>query len=285
MAGAEMKVEQDAKKASKWQVVRQGSLHVREKKSVHSKSLGTKNECSKVKGRQDGDWLELEDEPGYIMIEVYDEPALKEVPFGSGNAGHCGTKGGSDEFDDELSTDDLFNDDGDDDMFADAGEDAGKDEDSAEDESNEDYSDAEPKGECAGSGENCVKAMCCKEAGKRCYEKMHGYGTCRATCHAGPDPRDSDWKPWTCKRFGKRAAGQLAKKAWEAPAAKWVKERCSKPGYDCSKTRCCAWPGMQCYKKSKKYANCKVSSPQVRTSPTRIRVIGAARPSVHAHRA
>jgi len=36
-------------------------------------------------------------------------------------------------------------------------------------------------------------------------------------------------------------------------------DACSKPGWNCKDTKCCAWGGMQCYEKDEKYATCRNS--------------------------
>eukprot|EP00419_Tripos_fusus_P027355 CAMPEP_0172726382 /NCGR_PEP_ID=MMETSP1074-20121228/90557_1 /TAXON_ID=2916 /ORGANISM="Ceratium fusus, Strain PA161109" /LENGTH=571 /DNA_ID=CAMNT_0013553379 /DNA_START=23 /DNA_END=1738 /DNA_ORIENTATION=- len=51
-----------------WQVVSKDTLSIRLGKSFHAKVIGTKSTCSIATGQQEGDWLKLSHEPGYVSI-------------------------------------------------------------------------------------------------------------------------------------------------------------------------------------------------------------------------
>lgn len=112
---------------------------------------------------------------------------------------------------------------------------------------------------CSGDGEDCIKSRCCKDAGMQCFMKDERWATCRADCLSGPDLTDVNSDPWTCAPLGSRTPGAAAKRP-PTPVPKWVASDCSKPGEDCSRSRCCALSGMQCFeKKAKEWAACKVT--------------------------
>jgi hypothetical protein len=54
--------------ADAWQVVSSDTLSIRLGKSFHAKVIGTKSTCSIVTGRQEGDWLKLAHEQGFVSI-------------------------------------------------------------------------------------------------------------------------------------------------------------------------------------------------------------------------
>ena len=59
-----------------WQVVFPGQVRVRSDFSPQAGSLATKAEGDVVRGRRDGNWLVLLDEPGVMMIETSNQVAL-----------------------------------------------------------------------------------------------------------------------------------------------------------------------------------------------------------------
>lgn len=96
---------------------------------------------------------------------------------------------------------------------------------------------------CSWAGANCNATGCCKEPGLQCFRQNAAWAECRAACTVGPDPTHWDGRNWTCEALGARAPGALPK--------------CSEPGADCSASRCCSVPGMQCYQKQPGWATCK----------------------------
>mmetsp|Transcript_25460 Transcript_25460/g.64100 ORF Transcript_25460/g.64100 Transcript_25460/m.64100 type:complete len:726 (+) Transcript_25460:56-2233(+) len=96
---------------------------------------------------------------------------------------------------------------------------------------------------CSGYGENCGQTQCCSTPGMQCYKKDSAWAECRRDCIPGPDPSHADAGHWSCETLGARAQGQ-------AP-------NCSKLGQDCSSSKCCADPGLQCFEKVKGFATCK----------------------------
>jgi len=106
----------------------------------------------------------------------------------------------------------------------------------------------EPK-ECSDDGDDCTNTKCCKSGGMQCYEKNEYWATCRAECTPGPNMKEKDWKPWSCKELGPRKPG----------AAPWVQQRCAHGGEPCAAKGCCAVPGHQCYTQSQYYSQCKPS--------------------------
>lgn len=99
------------------------------------------------------------------------------------------------------------------------------------------------KGKCTSGRGNCNTTQCCEGPGLQCFEQNGWYAQCRETCIAGaPDPTHWDGKKWSCKELGTRSQGEPV---------------CGHPGDDCTKSQCCADPGMQCYEKTKGWATCK----------------------------
>jgi len=111
------------------------------------------------------------------------------------------------------------------------------------------------KEKCSGPGHNCNKTGCCTQPGNVCYRKNADWALCRPTCVPGPDPTDVDPKPWSCERLGMRSPGPAV---WPKKQGKWVAKRCAAKGEDCSESRCCKDPGMQCFKKDGQHAKCLV---------------------------
>lgn len=106
---------------------------------------------------------------------------------------------------------------------------------------------------CAATGADCSKQMCCKDAGKQCFEKTEQWSSCKEECVPGPDPVDLDSAHWSCKSKGSRTPGPY--QVW-AKAAAWVATNCSKTGENCLETRCCKDPGHQCFLKNEAWAAC-----------------------------
>jgi len=102
---------------------------------------------------------------------------------------------------------------------------------------------------CSAVGENCAESQCCTAGGHQCFRKNETFGSCKPSCVPGPDMMADDWGSWSCKALGPRTLG----------AAPWVKTQCAAPGADCSASQCCQESGMQCYKQSQWYAQCKPS--------------------------
>lgn len=80
----------------------------------------------------------------------------------------------------------------------------------------------------------------------QCYTKDSGWSSCKPACTPGPDPVDIDMTPWECKALGYRTPG--APPGW-GPAALWVATNCSGLGENCTDSKCCKDPGLQCYVK------------------------------------
>jgi hypothetical protein len=103
---------------------------------------------------------------------------------------------------------------------------------------------------CSMPGENCLEIQCCALAGTQCFKKTDDWATCKSECRAGsPDLLDTDGHLWSCETLGE----------WKHGAQDWVREKCTGGGDDCSASQCCAEPGMQCYRKSEFWAQCKAS--------------------------
>mmetsp|Transcript_97916 Transcript_97916/g.204224 ORF Transcript_97916/g.204224 Transcript_97916/m.204224 type:complete len:900 (+) Transcript_97916:190-2889(+) len=62
-----------------WKVVTQRGLNIRSARDVGSLKLGTKWEGEIIKGRRNGRWLDLVDEPGHMLIEDNGEALLRRV--------------------------------------------------------------------------------------------------------------------------------------------------------------------------------------------------------------
>lgn len=60
-----------------------------------------------------------------------------------------------------------------------------------------------PQG-CAGTGEDCRAAGCCRDASLRCFQKNEWWAMCRASCTPGVDPNDppEHRTPWSCAVLG-----------------------------------------------------------------------------------
>jgi len=112
--------------------------------------------------------------------------------------------------------------------------------------------------------QSCLESRCCADAGHQCYAKHSGQATCMAECMPGPSLYEPRPIPWSCQKFGDRAPGEAPptppepESAWLALAT-WVASVCSKPGEDCSSSRCCVQNGTQCFRKSEWYSGCKAS--------------------------
>jgi len=103
-------------------------------------------------------------------------------------------------------------------------------------------------GKCSAPGEDCSKTQCCQTPGTQCFQKNKDWAVCKSECMEGaPDLEDANSDPWSCKPLGE----------WTRGASDWVAEQCTPEGEDCTKTQCCAAPGMQCYQQSEYYSQCK----------------------------
>jgi len=108
---------------------------------------------------------------------------------------------------------------------------------------------------CAGDGESCLESRCCEMGGLQCYEKSPEWAACRPSCSPGPDLADVDASPWSCRKLGRRAAGDIP--TFEYNLSAWVKETCAGPGQNCTQARCCSQEGDQCYVKNSAWAGCR----------------------------
>mmetsp|Transcript_79323 Transcript_79323/g.256872 ORF Transcript_79323/g.256872 Transcript_79323/m.256872 type:complete len:559 (+) Transcript_79323:118-1794(+) len=63
-----------------WEVIYEGSVDVREWKDSTSESLGLKWKCTVLSGQQEGDWVKLSDETGYIPLEVDNSTTMRPIP-------------------------------------------------------------------------------------------------------------------------------------------------------------------------------------------------------------
>jgi len=111
------------------------------------------------------------------------------------------------------------------------------------------------KANCSDNGEDCSSTKCCKLDGQTCYEKNDKWAMCMPKCTPGPLLFDKEYGIWSCKELGGRTPG-IAQQDGHVRPAKWVEEKCSKAGDDCSKTMCCAGETLQCYRKNEKWASC-----------------------------
>jgi len=101
---------------------------------------------------------------------------------------------------------------------------------------------------CAEDGANCMDEQCCASSGMQCYAKNDTFGMCKIACAPGVNMDDQeDSKPWSCKAIGARS---------KAPAP-WIEKKCANGFADCSKAKCCAETGMQCYLQNPYYGQCK----------------------------
>jgi len=91
----------------------------------------------------------------------------------------------------------------------------------------------------------------------QCFQKDDTWAACRAECIEGRNPWDVDADPWSCKPLGVRTPGPAPAPDYKAKAAMWVHGKCSASGEDCSSTKCCKEPGMQCFTKLPGWASCK----------------------------
>lgn len=110
------------------------------------------------------------------------------------------------------------------------------------------------KDKCAGDGANCLTTRCCAEPGTKCYRKNKDWAGCLQTCVKGPVLADKDSDHWSCEPLGPSTPGIPKPNA--APAD-WVIDKCTgEGGGDCSGTKCCSGPGMQCFEKNDGWATC-----------------------------
>jgi len=101
---------------------------------------------------------------------------------------------------------------------------------------------------CAASGASCLDKSCCSTPGEQCFEKNPYWGVCAKECQGG----------WTCGTRGSRTPLPAAPAGQgQAPVAKWVADKCSKTGADCSDTKCCVAEGNQCFRKNASHAVCR----------------------------
>lgn len=142
-------------------------------------------------------------------------------------------------------------------------------------------------GQCAVTRkQDCSKVECCADPGMQCYRKNKYWSTCQLDCVPGIDPRDrvNERTPWSCEKLGTRTPGtpivttteqsSVAEEALlhllagsyqqqSAPASAQsedagARSSCSRTRKeDCSRTRCCSDPGMQCYEKNEYWAACQ----------------------------
>lgn len=67
--------------AGYWEVVVNGTVDVKSHRDINSTTLDRKSKCDILHGKQEGEWVELLHEPGYIPIRTGSEIALKNIPW------------------------------------------------------------------------------------------------------------------------------------------------------------------------------------------------------------
>jgi len=111
------------------------------------------------------------------------------------------------------------------------------------------------KENCSDVGDDCRETKCCKQPGQSCYAKNDQWAMCMPKCTHGPLLTDKKFGIWSCRQLGGRTPGVPQQEGPTRPA-KWVEDKCSKAGEDCSKTMCCAGETLQCYQKNDGWASC-----------------------------
>lgn len=91
--------------------------------------------------------------------------------------------------------------------------------------------------ECAGTGEDCSEASCCKQEGFQCYQKDSTWAACKSTCTE---------KGWSCKELGQRSPMNVSAEG-------------AGPGQICAVTQKCQQEGYQCFQMNDYYSACKVT--------------------------
>lgn len=163
--------------------------------------------------------------------------------------------------------------------------------------------------ECAATEvEDCTESECCKGAGMQCYQKHVWWSACLWECESSEDD------VWSCNQKGPRTAGlpevttTKIIPAWEHEL--WIPERdtsekvqemfttvtatyttttapCSATrNQDCTLSKCCADPGMQCFQKDQYWASCQLDcepgldmrDPEERRTPWTCKMVGGRSP-------
>lgn len=76
--------------AATWEVVFNGSVNVRELQDLSSNILDVKWKCDQVNGHQEGQWVKLHNQPGYMRITLGGFTLLKPVTvYEKITTGHC----------------------------------------------------------------------------------------------------------------------------------------------------------------------------------------------------
>jgi len=118
--------------------------------------------------------------------------------------------------------------------------------------------------------EDCRASECCHDAGMQCYEKHSTWSACLPTCTS------SERDVWSCLTIGARTPGTppttttttrvvVVEAVQTTITATFTSTTTTPPPCsitrkaDCSASKCCADPGMQCYQKNDNWAACQLS--------------------------
>jgi hypothetical protein len=96
---------------------------------------------------------------------------------------------------------------------------------------------------CTANGESCASSRCCSEPGMTCYKKNDHWSSCNETCNAK--------SLWTADGWV-----ETDEQVWDCEE---LRPPCSESGASCAITKCCADPGMQCYKKDEHWSSCNAT--------------------------
>lgn len=91
--------------------------------------------------------------------------------------------------------------------------------------------------DCAGPGDDCSAASCCKQEGFQCYQKDSTWAACKSTC-----TEDG----WSCKELGQRTPMNMSAEG-------------AGPGQICASAKKCKQEGYQCFQMNDYYSACKVT--------------------------